>query len=361
MGVLHVAAALTMSVVAAMSGTGGIVGPAVGAARASDPVAWISGPAGTSGPTRSPGPVVAVPPGTNLSTVHPRSGHTYELASGATYTGTLTIAADGVTVQNAGRGRWPVITRHSYGSDINIAGQHDTVRWLRVTGRGYDGRNGYILGVAVTGQDATVTRIRAYGSLYAGVYFEASATRGVLSRSIIDHCDALNPANLGSGGFGVLLWGAHNTITGNTIINQTTPSPVYGTDGSAVEMYHGRDNVVSGNTGANDNAFTELGGAGATGNVYIGNTFAGTGDFLITRGSGDRTDGPVLNTTMIGNHAHGEVVSYDWRPGDGALLRMRGNTITVPGGTALWTDGGLVNEGRNSFAGRVVTSGGFAG
>jgi hypothetical protein len=301
--------------------------------------------------------VVALPPGTNLSTVHVRAGHTYELASGATYTGTLTIAANGVTVQNAGRGRWPVITRHSYGSDIHIAGRHDTVRWLRLTGQGYAGPNGYIIGVAVTGQDAMVTRIRAYGSLYAGVFFEASATGGVLSRSVIDHCDALNPAHPGSGAFGVLLWGSHNTITGNAISNQRTPSPVYGTDGSAVEVYHGRDNVISRNTGANDDAFTELGGAGATGNVYLGNTFAGPGDFLITRGSGDKTDGPVLDTTMIGNRARGEVVSYDWRPGDGTLLRMRGNAISVPGGTALWADGGLVNDGGNSFAGRVVTAG----
>lgn len=339
MRVLYAAAAVALAVVVVMVGS-----------------TWISGAAGAPGPVAGSGPVVVLHPGTNLSSVHVLAGHTYELRSGATYTGTLTVAADNVTVQNAGHGRWPVITRHRFGSDISISGRHDTVRWVRVTGRGYAGKNGYIVGVAVTGQHATVTGIRAYGNLYAGVYFEASATGGTLRRSVIKHCDALNPADLGSGAFGVLLWGSHNTIAGNTISDQITPSPVYGTDGSAVEVYRGRDNVISGNTGVNDDAFTELGGAGATGNVYIGNTFAGPGDFLITRGSGDKSDGPVLDTTMIGNNVRGEVVSYDWRPGDGALLRLRGNTISVPGGTALWSSGGLVNDPGNSFTGRVVTS-----
>jgi hypothetical protein len=153
----------------------------------------------------------------------------------------------------------------------------------------------------------------------------------------------------------VLLSGDHNTVGGNTISNQITTSPVYGTDGSGVEVYHGRYNTIEGNTGANDNAFTELGGAGATGNAYIGNTFTGPGAFLITRGSGDKTNGPVRATSMTGNHVRGEVVSYGWQPPNGTLLTLRDNTISVPGGTALWTDGGFVNGGRNVVTGTVVT------
>lgn len=335
----------------------GRAGPAGGKTRFAGAVAAVLATAGMLGPAaRAPAAaaVVRVAPGTNLATVRVRPGWTYELAAGATYTGTLQVGAAGVTIQGAGSGPWPVITRHSYGSDIEVTGRGDTIRWLRLTGLGYSGKNGYILGVAVMGVDAAITDVRAYGNLYAGVFFEASATGGVLSRSTVNHCDALNPRRLSTGAFGVLLSGSHATVEDNTLDNQTTPSPVYGTDGSAVEVYRGRDNVIKDNTAANDVAFTELGGAGAMGNTYIGNTFAGPGDFLITRGSGDKVNGPVFRTTMTGNHVKGEVVSYGWRPGDGTLLTLAGDTVSVPGGVALWTDGGYVNGGGNVFTGTVV-------
>ena len=152
----------------------------------------------------------------------------------------------------------------------------------------------------------------------------------------------------------MLLWGDHNTVEANTFDRQITFSPVYGADGSAVEVYHGRSNTITGNNGANDRAFTELGGTGATGNRYIGNTFAGPGDFLVTRGSADKLNGPVLNTVMLRNHVKGEVVSYGWRPGNGTLLTLIGNTVYVPGGIALHTDGGYVNGGGNHFTGKVI-------
>jgi hypothetical protein len=316
----------------------------------------VAGMIGPAGGLARPGlsAIHKIPPGTNLATVHVSAGDTYELAPGSRYTGTLNVDANRVTVEGHGPGRWAVITRHSSGSDIRISGSRDTVRWLRITGEGYDGKNGYILGVDVTGKDAAITDVRLYGDLYAGVYFEAGATNGVVSRSLIDHCDALNPGDLGSGAFGVLLSGDHNTVERNTFEHQVTASPVYGRDGSGVEVYYGRYNTIRDNKGSDDLAFTELGGAGATGNDYTGNTFAGPGDFLITRGSGDKVDGPVFNTIMKGNRVRGEVVSYDWRRGDGTLLTLTGNTVLMPGKTALWTDGGYVNGGGNVFKGKVI-------
>ncbi|HEY1920012.1 MAG TPA: hypothetical protein VGH27_30945 [Streptosporangiaceae bacterium] len=314
-------------------------------------------PAAAAAAAAAKGSVVRILPGTSLSSVRVKAGTTYEFAAGAQYTGTLDVSADDVTVQSYGSGSAPVLTRHAQGSDIVVSGTGDTVRSLQVTGQGYDGKNGYIIGVGVTGRDDTITQISAYGDLYAGVYFEQASSAGTVSHSIIDHCDALNPQHLSSGAFGVLLWGTRNTVEDNTIKNQVTTSPVYGTDGSAVEVYHGRDNIIRDNTGSNDTAFTELGGAGATGNSYIGNTFTGPGDFLITRGSGDKVNGPVLNTIVTRNRADGEIVSYDWRPGNGTLLTLAGNTITMPGKIALWTDGGYVNDGGNTFTGKIIKSG----
>jgi hypothetical protein len=124
--------------------------------------------------------------------------------------------------------------------------------------------------------------------------------------------------------------------------NQSTCSPDYGTDGSGVEVYYGSYNLVEHSSGTNDSDFTELGGSGATSNTYVDNTFAAPGQFLVTRGSGDTIDGPVYKTTLIGNVAHGSVVSYDWRPGDGTLLTMKDNHVS-----AFAQDGGYVNEGGN--------------
>ena len=50
----------------------------------------------------------------------------------------------------------------------------------------------------------------------------------------------------------------------------------------------------------------------------------------------------------------GEVVSYGWLPGNGVLLTLTGNTVFVPGGIALYTDGGYVSGGGNHFTGKVI-------
>lgn len=67
---------------------------------------------------------------------------------------------------------------------------------------------------------------------------------------------------------------------------------------------------------------------------------SGPGQFLVTRGSGDKADGPVYNTRLIGNVAHGAVVSYDWQPGSGTLLIMKDNHVA-----SVSQDGGFVDAG----------------
>ena len=77
--------------------------------------------------------------------------------------------------------------------------------------------------------------------------------------------------------------------------------------------------------------------------TYSGNTFAAPGEFLVTRGSGDRPTGRCM-TPLTGNVAHGAVVSYDWRSGDGTLLTMKDNHVA-----SLSQDGGFVNQGGNTI------------
>jgi hypothetical protein len=291
-----------------------------------------------------------IPPGTSLSSVHPVAGATYAFARGATYTGTLTITASNVTIRNYGSGRYPVFSRSSEGDDVQVSGSNDRVSDIRLIGYGYQAVPGcgaaetadYEIGIDITGSHDTVNAVLAYGNLYAGVYVETAGSYATVSGSNFTGVDSLNPGNLGSGAFGVLLWGSHNTITGDVFDNQSTCSPDYGTDGSGVEIYHGSYNVIEHSSGTNDSDFTELGGAGATSNSYLDNTFTAPGEFLVTRGSGDTADGPVTNTILTGNVAHGAVVSYDWRSGDGTLLTMKDNHVA-----SLSQDGGYVDAGGN--------------
>jgi Right handed beta helix region len=298
---------------------------------------------------RSPN-VVKIVPGRSLSSVHPRAGTTYEFRRGATYTGTLRVSADHVRITNYGRGRYPILSRSTEGSVVVLSGRGDRVAGIRLTGHGYQavpgcGRArtaGYEVGIDITGSGDTVHSVVVYGNLYAGVFVETAGSHATISGSEFRHVDALNPDDLGSGAFGVLLWGSHNTISRDNFTDQSTCSPDYGQDGSGVEVYHGSANLIEHCTGRNDSDFTELGGAGARNNRYVDNRFAAPGEFLVTRGSGDKVDGPVRNTTMIGDVAHGRVVSYDWRPGDGTLLTMKRSHVG-----SLSVDGGYVNGGDN--------------
>jgi hypothetical protein len=300
---------------------------------------------------RSPS-IVKIAPGRSLSSVRPRAGTTYEFRRGATYTGTLAVAADNVRITSYGRGRYPVFSRSRQGSVIVLSGRGDRVAGIRLTGHGYRavrgcGRArtaGYEVGIDITGSHDTVRSVVVYGNLYAGVFVETAGSHATISRSEFTHVNALNPDDLGSGAFGILLWGSHNTLAGDKFTDQSTCSPEYGKDGSGVEVYHGSANLIEHCTGRNDSDFTELGGAGARGNRYVDDRFAAPGEFLVTRGSGDRADGPVRATMMIGDVVHGRVVSYDWRAGDGTLLTMKHSQVG-----SLSVDGGYVNGGGNKI------------
>jgi hypothetical protein len=327
---------------------------ASGASRAAPPAAGRTvspdeGVAASSAKGSAPAfGVTYVKPGTSLASVQTQAGGTYAFKRGATYTGTLRIAADNVTVQAYGAGQDPVFSRRTEGSDISVSGDAVRISHIRLTGHGYQAvpncgsarTAGYEIGIDITGDRAAVDAVHAYGNLYAGIFLESSASDATISHSVFDDVNSLNPGNFGSGAFGVLLWGDHNTLTRNVFANQSTCSPQYGRDGSGVEVYHGSHNMIKYSTGWNDVDFTELGGRGATGNVYLNNKFSAPGEFLVTRGSGDHADGPVKSTVLVGNVAHGAVVSYDWQPGEGPLLIMRDNHIS-----RLSQDGGFINKG----------------
>lgn len=326
-------------------------------------------------PLTSESPAVNVPCGTALASLRPAAGSTLALKRGCTYTGTLTVTSDDVTVTAYDAGSAPVITLGRDGAAVDIFGSDVTVSNLTLTGaapRTWDcgGRRtpaGHVDGVDIEpgALDNTVTDISASG-FYAGVYVNAGSAGNLIQDSRFadnTELDTNNPAG-SSGAFGILLWGSDNTVQGNTITGSQACSIAYGHDGSAVEIFGGSHNLITDNQASNDNTFTELGsyaGATATSNTFESNTFSdgpvshGT-TFLVTRGSLD-PDGPVFNTVAIGNSVTltkpGDrgAVSYAWLSGDGTLLTMTSNYLNLGSNQVLFTDGGYVDGGGNTLTG----------
>jgi hypothetical protein len=325
--------------------------------------------------TSSKAQVTNVPCGTKLATLNPAANATIALQRGCTYTGTLAISANYVTVTAYGTGGDPVIELTRDGATVDISGTHVTIENVSLVGIApgtwrCDGKKtpaGQIYGVKIESGalDNTITAISATG-LYAGVFVMAGSTGNVIEDSTFTNNTELSTNNSSgsSGAFGILLWGASNIIRDNTISGNQACSIAYGYDGSAIEVYGGSNNLVSDNDAVNDSAFTELGsytGAIATGNTYTGNTVSDgpaglTVTFLVTRGSGD-PDGPVDNTVAtdntvtLTNSGDEGAVSYAWQTGDGTLLTLTGNYLDLGQNQAVYEDGGYVNGGGNTFIG----------
>ena len=316
--------------------------------------------------------------GGSLSTLQPAADSTVLLSRACTYDDHLTIRASNVTVASYGLGGAPVIRLNADGAAISLYGSHDTVTGLSLTGvaprtwtcAGKATPAGHVDGVDIhpgaTGN--TISGITATG-FYAGVYIMTGATGNAVRNSTLKNNLELdtNNSSRSAGAFGVLIWGSGNTIADNTITGNQACSLAYGRDGSAVEIYGGSGNIITGNIASNDNAITELGsysGHIASGNSFTGNTVSdgqgGQGGqpvtFFVTRGSAD-ADGPVRDTTVAANTVnltrHGDqgVVSYDWQRGDGILLTLTGNYLNLGSNQALYEDGGYVDGGGNTFIG----------
>lgn len=165
------------------------------------------------------------------------------------------------------------------------------------------------------------------------------------------------PHNDDSGAFGILLRGEGTLVARNRIDGSDAFSYDYGRDGSAVEVYGGRDNLIVRNIAVADHAFTELGNPQSADNTYAYNLFvsrAPKATFLVTRGAHDSL-GPVrgtrvYNTTAVltGKNSEG-VVCYDGC--SPTILRLRNDVVVA--GNALQADAPF-DEGHDVFWGRVA-------
>ncbi len=284
-----------------------------------------------------------------------RPGDRVLLRAGRTHRGSLTIAESGtaaarIVVSRYGAGASPVVTG---GTCVIVSGS-------RVTVRGLTARACAFAGFTVRGTHDVVDRVVARGNV-AGVFVHERASATTVSGStLVDNRRmVVRPGpDDDYGAHGVLVNGDRTTIRDSTIDGHRAPSPDYGVDGSAIEVFAATGTRVR-NVRATDNqAFLELGGREgdlAADTVLAESTVRGSLPglhFLVTRGAG-QSWGPVPGTVVADNDVRllgPDSIGLGCYGGCGLdVLAVRGNTITVAGGWS-WADGPFVSEG-NLYSG----------
>jgi hypothetical protein len=219
-------------------------------------------------------------------------------------------------------------------------------------------------GVSIVGSFVRVDHARVRGAA-AGIEVAPESRGAVIAHNALIDNNRMSvltrsPRDDDSGAFGILLRGKGTLVAYNRIEGSDAFSYDYGRDGSAVEIYGGRDNTIVRNIAVDDHAFTELGNPQSSGNMYAYNLFvsrAARATFLVTRGARDSfglVHGTrVYNTTAVltGKDSKG-VVCYDGCGPD--ILRLRNDVVAVSAGDALEADAPF-DEAHD------VVSGGVAG
>lgn len=256
-----------------------------------------------------------------------------------------------VMVSSYGNGRPPRIGNGS--TCVRITGS-----FVRLTG--INVRDCTWAGVSLVGSFIRVDHVRVQGAAAGIEVTPGSRGDKILHNQLIDNnrMSVLTRApNDDSGAFGILLRGRGTLVAGNRIDGSDAFSYDYGRDGSAVEIYGGRNNTIVRNVAIDDHAFTELGNPQSSGNTYAYNLFVTSSrgaSFLVTRGAQDRY-GPVrgtrvYNTTAVltGKESKG-VVCYAGCGPD--VLRLRNDVVVA--WHALEADGPL-DEAHDIFSGHIA-------
>lgn len=268
--------------------------------------------------------------------------------------GSSGTASRSVLVGSYGHGPPPLI--HDGATCVRITGS-----FVRLTGIAV--RNCTWAGVSLVGSFVRVDHVQVSGAAAGIDVTPGSHGDAILHNRLIDNNRmsvlTRSPRNDDSGAFGVLLRGEGTLVAYNRIEGSDAFSYDYGRDGSAVEVYGGRDDTILRNVAVNDHAFTELGNPQSRDNTYAYNLFVTNGagaTFLVTRGAQDSL-GPVrgtrlYNTTAVlsGKNSKG-VVCYDGCGPD--ILRMRNDIVVVANGHALEADAPF-DEAHDVFSGRIA-------
>ncbi|HET6939779.1 MAG TPA: right-handed parallel beta-helix repeat-containing protein [Nocardioides sp.] len=218
----------------------------------------------------------------------------------ASFSGKLAIwrsgtAGNPITIGSYGSGSKPVVT----GDCLEVGGSYVTMTELSVQ---YCTTNG----IWTDGVGNVVTDVEAAHNIQ-GIDVGEHAQNTKVVRNYLHNNDRMAPNTPGAyddwGAVGMVVQGDNTEVAYNTITDNWAPSPDFGTDGSAVEIYGGIGTLVHHNVASNNRTFTELGNARSADTTYAYNQVTSNlvdTEFLITRGSQDYF-GPVRGTIAVNN------------------------------------------------------------
>lgn len=294
-----------------------------------------------------------------LAKVRLRGGDRLLLRRGSSWQTELDLTSSGrahraLVVGAYGHGPLPLI--HNGGTCVRISGSFVRLSDIAI-------RDCAWAGVSLVGSFDRVDHLRIRGAAAGVEVTPGSRGDKILHNRLIDNNRMAvltkTPTNDDSGAFGILLRGEGTLVADNRIAGSDAFSYDYGRDGSAVEVYGGRDNRIVRNVAIDDHAFTELGNPQSADNTYAYDLFVTNGSgasFLVTRGAEDRF-GPVrgtrvYNTTAVltGTNSAGVVCDAGCSPD---ILRLRNDVVVVAHGGALEADAPF-DEAHDVFSGRIA-------
>ncbi|MCA1704965.1 MAG: right-handed parallel beta-helix repeat-containing protein [Actinobacteria bacterium] len=293
---------------------------------------------------------------------------------GDSWVGRLLVSRSGVSGSNIivgayGSGARPRITGGTEWC-VNLRGSRITLDNLETSACGWSG-------VKVDGDNVIVKYMSITGNV-AGMYITATADNGLYENNVLVNNNRMSAdksgANDDSGAFGFLIHGNGNELRWNEVRGSDAPSPDYGRDGAAFEIYGASNTIVHHNISINNDAFTELGKAPedttADNNRFEYNAIysdeaegvdpkpGSQAKALVTRAGSDY--GPVTNTRFRNNSvrltgqgsANGKVTAITCYGGcTSGHLELRTNAVQVSGtnSTTGWVDTGFSNSNFNVF------------
>lgn len=240
---------------------------------------------------------------TKASKVKLKPGDSLLLKRGSAWSGSLSVSRSGtatapITIDAYGEGPLPLIRDGL--SCVLLSGSYVVVRNVEADSCAW-------AGIEVRGSSNRVEQNWVTQNA-AGVHVASGAVGTKVLSNVVRDNNKMSvltptPTNDDSGAFGILLNGDSSEVAYNTISGSNAFSYDFGRDGSAVEVFGGRQNRVHHNLAIDNLAFTELGNSRSSGNTFAWNvvrsSLAGS-SFLITRGARD-PHGPVMATAAYNN------------------------------------------------------------
>ena len=223
-------------------------------------------------------------------------------------------AASPILIGQYGTGGTPEIRNHR--DIVQIWGSYLIVQDLvtRSTPAGYDSTcqnnpMGWRIGFRfLPGSSYNTLRYTASVGLYNGIFVEAGSHHNkIFNNHLIKNNLKDEPPYGGGGTVGILLSGEDNDVSYNDISGSDACSRDYVRDGSAIEIYKGRRNLVHHNTAIDNNTFIELGHKNTADNTIAYNKVYSSlkiASFLVTRGAGDQGLGPAVGTRAYNNSVY---------------------------------------------------------